>query len=306
MRPLAEHETVIQVLREMVEDAILRASPALATVTAVSDRGQVYVRLFDEETARPLAQARNPAMRLSVGDTVLVIRTLANDLVVVCPVADGSYRPLSQRIGSEHLADGAVTTTALANGAVTQDKLATGSVGQTQLRANSVLTEAIGAGAVTFDKIQTGAVGSGKIAAGAVGNAQIQGGAVTADKIASGVIPPPFVPGPGSITNTMLAANSVTSDKIAPGGVQPGDIGPAAVGEDQIAANAVVSSKIKAGAVIPEKLDRTYANQSHNHQASEVNGTLQWNNIKELIVPTHRGNKTMNQILADTYRHVYP
>lgn len=139
MKPLAEHQTVLQVLREIVEEVVLQASPAIAVVTEVTEPGRLKVRLLDEEASRPLVQLRNPAMRLKVNDTVLVIRTLANELVVVCPISDGIYPPDANRIGNEHLVDGSVTATKLAANAVTLGKIAAGAVNRAALASDALL-----------------------------------------------------------------------------------------------------------------------------------------------------------------------
>lgn len=300
MKPLAEHQTVLQVIREIVEEALLQASPALAVVTAVDNLGAVKVRLLDEEASRPLNQARNPGVRLRVNDTVLVIRTLANDLVVVCPVTSFVTQPT---IGTEHLIDGSVV----------QTKLATNSVGQAQLRTDAVITEKIGAAAVTADKIQTGAVVAGKIAAGAVGNAQIAGGAVTADKIASGVIPTTFTPGTNSVSTAAIQNRAVTSDKIALGGVQTSNLGAQVVGTDNIAGLAVTTGKINdlavtqekiaAGAVGPAKLAQSYSLSNHGHAGNQGYRDIRTATMR--VSGTNGGDLTLEAVLQRLYRRSY-
>jgi len=247
VKPLAEHQTVLQVIREMVEEALLRASPALAIVTSVDQYGSVTVRLLDEEASRPLKQQRNTALRLRVNDTVLVVRTLSDDLVVVCPIGPGLYPPDSNRIGPEHLIDGAVISTKIFPSAVTSAAIGVG----------AVTADKIAAGAVTADKIQTGAVVAGKIGAGAVGNAQIAGGAVTADKIASGVIPAQQIiptqlpPTDNSVSTVKIQNQAVTSDKIAD----------QAVGVSQTQQKNGVSIFASAG----HAHDADYAKKDHSH-----------------------------------------
>lgn len=284
MKPLAEHQTVLQVLREMVEEVILQASPAMAVVTAVDASGAVKVRLLDEEASRPLTQLRNPGMRLRVNDTVLVIRTLANELVVAFPVSSAATGTDAQRIGGEQIVDASVTGAKLADGSVTQAKLGTG----------AVTADKLGAGAVTADKIQTSAVTAGKIAAGAVGNAQIAGGAVTADKIASGVIPPAQViptqlpPTDNSVSTVKIQDRAVTSAKIA-------DL-------------QVTNAKINDGAVTPAKLDRIYANQGHTHNPADL--TVNYNTLRCVGVTVRnangvQSNTTLSAILNTLWSRSY-
>ena len=257
MRPLAEHETVLQVLREMVEDAILRASPALAVVTAGGDpnsnMGNVYVRLLDEETARPLAQARNPGVRLKPGDTVLVIRTLANDLVVVCPVTPGSFRPVSEVIGNEHLIDASVTSGKLADSAVTSAKLA--------------------ANAVTLGKIASGAVNKAALASDAL-EAGPRG--ATGPQGPAGA---PGAPGPagspgGAGAPGPAGAQGPQGPKGAPGGVGQNEITTAMIAKYQ--------SGVRDGAVTKETMARSSTSGQTNlpwaadrdHKHSGDNGWL--------------------------------
>ena len=264
---MAEHQTVPQVIRELGEEALLQASPALATVTAVDSLGAVKIRLLDEEASRPLSQARNPGVRLAVGDTVLVIRTLANDLVVVCPVTSAVTAPT---IGTEQLVYGSVV----------QTKLATNSVGQAQLRTDAVTTDKIGAGAVTADKIQSNAVIAGKIAAGAVGNAQIAGGAVSLDKC-SFTIPPPVTlptqlpPTDNSVSTVKIQNFAVTTDKINTG----------AVTNEKIAGNTIAPSKL----FDPSNGNFPFSLKGHTHGPGQIE-SLNWNLVKSVPVTVRNAN----------------
>lgn len=275
MKPLAEHQTVLQVLREMVEEAILQASPAIAVVTSVEEPGRLRVRLLDEETARPLVQLRNPAMRLQVGDTVLVIRTLANELVVACQISDGIYPPYSNRIGNEHLVDGAVTSTKLAANAVTLGKIANGAV-----------TKA----ALASDALEAGPRG----ATGPQGPAGSAG--------APGSPGPPGAPGsPGAPGGE------------GPRGPQGPQGAPGGVGNNQIttAMLAKYERNVRDGAVTKETMARSgtagqtdlpwAADRDHKHS-----GTNGWLDIREAkFSTTNFGEITLAVALNRIWRRVY-
>lgn len=107
-------------------------------------------------------------------------------------------------IGTDKIANGAVTTAKLASNAVTNAKVADGAISEDKLASGAVTTAKIGASAVTNAKIADGAVAEGKIAAGAVTTAKIADGAVTTPKVAD-----------GAVTTAKIADTAVTTAKIA-------------------------------------------------------------------------------------------
>jgi hypothetical protein len=91
-------------------------------------------------------------------------------------------------IGSDPLANGAVTEGKIGALAVTEGKLGNLAVSSGKIAANAVVEDKINAGAVTENKIGAAAVTSGKLGAAAVGSAALAANAVTAPAVADGAI----------------------------------------------------------------------------------------------------------------------
>lgn len=305
MNPTSEHEVVIQVLREMVERVLIEASPVMATVASVSDQGAAVVRLDDEEAVRTATMPRNPALRLKANDRVLVVRTLANQMVIVCPVAMAATGTDAARIGTEQLVDGAVTTaklgaaavgtTQIANGAITAAKLASGALPDAPTFATLV-----GPGSITRRELATNAVGAGNIENGAVtdekiaavAGGKIQNGTITAAKL--GFTLPDGTPPNGSVTTPKLAEKAVTTAKLD--------------------ARAVTSEKLAEGAVTREKVATNtdgkpiFSVQNHGHGPGDIT-QLNWSLVGSVeFSQTQNGNRTnlsLEQVLNRLYKKVY-
>lgn len=101
----------------------------------------------------------------------------------------GTVKIIIRNFGTTRVANtGSVGTDALADQAVTTAKLAAGAVDATALATDSVTTAKIAAGAVTGAKIATDTITATNIASGAVGSDELAASSVTAGKIASGAI----------------------------------------------------------------------------------------------------------------------
>jgi hypothetical protein len=88
-------------------------------------------------------------------------------------------------------ASGAVGTDTLANRAVTTLKIALGAVGTERLANGAVTTLKIARGAVGTERLANGAVTNAKIAPRAVGNTKIANRAVSSGKLATGAVTGP-------------------------------------------------------------------------------------------------------------------
>ena len=127
-------------------------------------------------------------------------------------------------VGTNELADNAVTAAKIANGQVGASELANGSVTNSKLANNAVNATKIASNAVTAAKIANGQVGNSELANGSVTNAKLANNAVNAAKIVDGSI------GPAELAN-----NSVTAAKIANG----------QVGASELANDSVSVQKLK-------------------------------------------------------------
>lgn len=88
----------------------------------------------------------------------------------------------------QKLADFAVSTAKLQNGAVDGNKLAANSVGNSHLQNNSVNASKLTAGAVGTTQIVDLSVGNTKLADGSVTNSKLAAGAVDVNKLANGSV----------------------------------------------------------------------------------------------------------------------
>lgn len=138
-------------------------------------------------------------------------------------------------IGTDHIANAAVTMGKIASNAVTSGKIGTG----------AVITEKIADGAVTKAKIADAAVDSDQLAAGAVGSAKLADGAVTAAKLGAAVVGTAKI-ADGAITTAKLASAAVT---IAKGGT--GSSNGATGLKNLLAAGNMVLSSYQYGTTLP-------------------------------------------------------
>ena len=149
----------------------------------------------------------------SGGDTFAIDGTLSGDGSVGDPlgIADGG-------VGTDQLADDAVTQDKIADDAVGTDQLADDAVTQGKIADDAVGAAQIQDGAVGTDQLADDAVTQGKIADGAVGSAQIEDGSVTStdfdlaeinasDALTGGAIEDGSIGAVDLLLGTSLAAN---------------------------------------------------------------------------------------------------
>ena len=91
------------------------------------------------------------------------------------------------QLGSDKIADGAVSGVKIVNGAVSTDKISDGAVTAAKIVSSAVTTDKLAANAVTANKILAGAVTTDKLSANAVTADKLAAQSVTANKLASDV-----------------------------------------------------------------------------------------------------------------------
>ena len=148
---------------------------------------------------------------------------VCNDGTVVAPRFQGDIVKLGA-VGTNAIADGAVTAIKLATDAVetakikdanvTTAKIADGAVTGSKIAANAVETVKIKDANVTTAKIATGAVETAKIKDANVTTAKIADGAVTAGKLASGAVETVKIKD-ANVTTAKIADGAVTVNKLA-------------------------------------------------------------------------------------------
>lgn len=90
-------------------------------------------------------------------------------------------------LGSDKIADGAISGVKILDGAVTTDKITDGAVTAAKVVASAITADKLAANAVTANKILSGAVTTDKLSANAVTAAKIKANTITANKLASDV-----------------------------------------------------------------------------------------------------------------------
>ena len=90
-------------------------------------------------------------------------------------------------LGSDKIANGAVSGVKIVNGAVNTDKISDGAVTAAKIVSSAVTTDKLAANAVTANKILSGAVTTDKLSANAVTTDKLAAQSVTANKLASDV-----------------------------------------------------------------------------------------------------------------------
>ncbi|SFK72419.1 hypothetical protein SAMN03159341_101273, partial [Paenibacillus sp. 1_12] len=153
----------------------------------------------------------------------------------------------AKAVGSEQLADCAVTSRHLALKSVFSEHIAEEAIGTVQLQDQAVTGIKLAWGAVEAVHLSTGSVGSEQLAEDAVASCHIEAGAIIGKHIAD-----------DSIGTAKLDHQSVTTDKLAP----------SAVGSEQLANGAVTSQHIAVGAVGSEQLGNDMIDGLHIKQES--------------------------------------
>lgn len=154
------------------------------------------------------------------------------------PVTMGTDAIADDAITTGKLGNAAVGTAQLGDAAVTAAKLADGSVDASNIVAGSITSGLLADGAVDASALADGSVSAAAIAADAVGTAAIQDGAITTGLLAA-----------DAVTADIIAAGAVGADQIAANAVIAGKVAANAIGADQLVAGAVTAGKIDADAV---------------------------------------------------------
>ena len=234
---------------------IVVGEPAIATDTErvfVGTGSGTYTELAN---ASAVAQEYNTATSYVVGDIVLYKGQLkrcntptsgawvsANwDDVTLAEAIEA----LSEdgAIGTDNLADGAVTTAKIADRAITSDKLGNYSVYSEKIFDTAVTASKLATNSVITEKIKDGAVTTAKLADSAVTTAKITDGAVTEDKLAANAVTSGKIKD-GAIATADLANNAVTGEKLATNSVGNGHLENNSISTIKIQAKAVTKSRL--------------------------------------------------------------
>lgn len=113
--------------------------------------------------------------------------SLTGQTGVIAVSEDGVISIVTGGIGTDMIADNAITSGKIADGAVTAGKIADGAVVAGNLADDAVVAGNLAAGAVEAGNIADGAVVAGNLAAGAVEAGNIADGAVGSDNLAADV-----------------------------------------------------------------------------------------------------------------------
>ena len=116
-------------------------------------------------------------------------------------------------ITSAKVADSAIATAKLADGAVTGDKLSSGAITSAVIPSGAVTTDKIADNAVNAAKIQDGTIGTAELAAGAVGRANVQDASINAAKIAFNQVATNSLQLAGNSTQEILVQSNAPNTK---------------------------------------------------------------------------------------------
>jgi hypothetical protein len=160
----------------------------------------------------------------------------------------GTQNIADEAITSAKIDDGAIITVKLADGSVTSAKILDGSLTTVDLMDGSITSIKVADGAVTSSKVADGAVTAGKladdsittvkVADGAIVTAKLADGAVTSAKIVNGAVVAEDL-ADGSVVNVKIADGAVTTTKIADGAVTTPKIANSAVTDTKLAPDAI-------------------------------------------------------------------
>ena len=176
---------------------------------------------------------------IAIAWIVSLVTTLA--LVYFAP---GIFPPLGTQniadkaITTPKIGDGAIVTAKLADGTVTSAKIMDGTITTLDLMDGSIVTMKIADGAVTASKIADGAVTTLKIADGAIVTAKLSDDSVTSAKILDGEVTAQDL-ADGSVISVKVADGAITTSKIADGSVTTPKIADDAVTDTKLASDAI-------------------------------------------------------------------
>ena len=246
---------------------------------------------FDVLTGRPkyngvpmTSNTDIPLVPEEIGTDMLADNAVTSDkisagAVVADKIADGAVvtsKIVDDAVTSDKLADDAVTADKLASGAVTSGKIANGSITSDKLGNESVTTSAIADGAVTSNKIADGTIDTEKFADSSLTSDKIEDNAVITSKIAN-----------SNVTTVKLADEAVSAGKIANGAVTLDKIADDSVSAAKIQANAVTNGKLANGAVTTSKIADDAVSTD-----KVANASITTNKINDSAVTTDKINNS--------------
>jgi hypothetical protein len=146
-------------------------------------------------------------------------------------------------LGTENIADAAITAPKIDEGAIITVKLADGSVTSAKILDGSITTVDLLDGSITSIKVADGAITETKVADGAVTSGKLADDSVTSLKVAD-----------EAIVTAKLGADAITSAKVANGAIIAEDLADGSILTVKIADGAVTTNKIADGAVTTHKI----------------------------------------------------
>jgi hypothetical protein len=156
----------------------------------------------------------------------------------------GTQNIADAAITAPKIDEGAIITVKLADGSVTSAKILDGSLTAVDLMDGSITSIKVADGAVTNTKVADGAVTSGKLADDSVTSLKVADGAIVTAKLAD-----------GTVTSAKIANGAIIAEDLADGSILTVKIADGAVTTNKIADEAVTTPKIANGAVTDTKLD---------------------------------------------------
>ena len=156
-------------------------------------------------------------------------------------------------LGTQDIADAAITTPKIDEGAIVTVKLADGSVTSAKILDGSLTTVDLMDGSISSIKVVDEAITSSKVADGAVTAGKLADDSVTNLKVADGAIVTAKL-ADGAITSAKIVNGAIIAEDLADGSILTVKIADGAVTTNKIADGAVTTPKIANGAVTDTKL----------------------------------------------------
>jgi hypothetical protein len=147
----------------------------------------------------------------NIADAAITAPKIDEGAIITVKLADGSVtsaKILDGSITTVDLMDGSITSIKVADGAVTSGKLADDSVTSLKVADEAIVTAKLGDNAITTAKIANGAIIAEDLADGSILTVKIADGAVTTNKIADGAVTTPKIAN-GAVTDTKLDSDAI-------------------------------------------------------------------------------------------------
>jgi hypothetical protein len=147
----------------------------------------------------------------NIADAAITAPKIDEGAIITVKLADGSVtsaKILDGSLTTVDLMDGTITSIKVADGAITETKVANDSVTTLKVADGAIVTEKLADGSVTSSKILNGAVTAEDLADGSILTIKIADGAVTTNKIADGAVTTPKIAN-GAVTDTKLGSDAI-------------------------------------------------------------------------------------------------